>query len=122
MTTDDTPEVRGGYTLDGYYGDPELRAKHAAMQTTDDIRPQCLHDDAIDFRTEPATVQIGKCPRCGEDTEWQFHHSPQSARHAALVAAARDVIDWNADPHHRTDPGTQSRIAALRAALDGEPR
>jgi len=36
----------------------------------------CPHDDAVDFRTEPASVEIGKCPRCGEDTEWQFHATP----------------------------------------------
>ena len=40
----------------------------------------CLHDDAVRFRIEPASVEIGKCPLCGEDTEWSFHMEPAEAR------------------------------------------
>jgi hypothetical protein len=39
------------------------------------------------------------------------------ARHAALVAAAREVVEWGNDSNEGV-----VRIAAIRAALDGEPR
>ncbi len=35
-------------------------------------KPLHLHDDAVTFRDEHATVSIGRCPVCGEDTEWSF--------------------------------------------------
>ena len=35
-----------------------------------------------------------------------------------LRAAAQAVVDWSSDPHHRLDPGTESRVNALRAALE----
>jgi len=38
-----------------------------------------------------------------------------------LRAAAQAVVDWSSDPHHRLDPGTESRVNALRAALEEPP-
>ena len=43
-----------------------------------------LHPDAVDFRTEPASVEIGRCPECGEDTEWEW-------KRAALPVPALDA-------------------------------
>lgn len=35
-----------------------------------------FHEDAVEFRVETASVVIGKCPLCGEDTEWSYRREP----------------------------------------------
>lgn len=43
----ETPEVRGGFTLDGYYGDASLREKHAAaLAEAETPNPYYDHSDA----------------------------------------------------------------------------
>jgi len=54
---------------------------------------------------------------------WQMGYIGLEARHAALVAAARDTVEI-ADYYARAfvPAPLLVKIAALRAALDGEPR
>jgi hypothetical protein len=112
--------------------------------TTDDTRP-CNHE------WEPWFANTSKCSCCGarrddlttDDTrphrmttdEWQRHVIAQldatldaeRTRHAALVAAAREYVEAvDADLYREGTPEDwwrrEAALAALRAALDGEPR
>ena len=63
-----------------------------------DGRPVCFHRDAEDFRDESATVRIGKCPDCGEDTEWEWGPAsvpiPEYAEgYATALAAVRERVE-----------------------------
>jgi len=77
--------------------------------TTDDTHPLSAEDEAR-FRERSPGGSILRV--------WATLDA-ERARHAALVAAARDVVDWWFSP---AEPGLTERIFALRAALDGEPR
>jgi len=58
--------------------------------------------------------------KIADDMAWSSGYvagrAAERARHAALVAAAREVVDGR-----RCDCPGECDIAALRAALDGEP-
>jgi len=95
MTTDDTrPLTDGGRWL----------LDHQGLVNISKPAHHSMRGDEIDLRAAIITIE-----REAADAE--------RARHAALVAAARAVLDW-LDEHF---DGSDVQ-AALRAALDGEPR
>lgn len=92
----------------------------------------CFHPDGeADYRTEPATVVIGTCRRCGKDTEFEYSAEAGSYPSSPLLAAARDlyiglVLEHGHDeqyeavwPACRLMHATMSRY---RAALTPQPK
>jgi hypothetical protein len=73
-----------------------------------------FHEDAVEFRVETASVEIGKCPLCGEDTEWSYRREPAPD---ALREAAREVVR-QADDGYGIGPFA---LDDLRAALAVKP-
>jgi len=114
-------EVRGGYTLDGYYGDPELRAKHAAMQTPDDTRPLSAAERAFLTETWMNEWMIRPAEAC-ERRLREFVDAILDAERARPPHDCAASIQINNDLAERLDYwqmgyiGLEARHAALVAA------
>ena len=64
----------------------------------------CLHADATEFRTEPAKVDIGRRPLCGEDSEWEYFRTLDAAR--------------STDRLHHPDDGHGHSLGCRRCGVD----
>jgi hypothetical protein len=117
MTTDDTRPLTADEEMDALEAivHPEGRCAATYIDrhewfTSTPVLTHCVH--GVDLRFTPRCYLCKPWP---DDSP--VLHVECEKRHAALVAAARDVLDVVSD-----DALSADALDALRAALEGEPR